>query len=383
MRRAAAALVAVVAAFGVLASTASSSSYLRVGLFDDGQVLYGDPDLVFPQIKTTRARVVRVNLWWFGPGVAVATRKPRRPADPSDPAYNWDTYDRTAKLARANGLQPVFSIIGTPPWANKAKGWNVAPTNPNDLKLFATAVARRYSGSYELPDGVVLPRIASWLAWNEPNNPVFLKPQFVRSGTGWAIQSAKDYARICNAVLAGIKSVDPVAKVACGVTAPRGNNNPSSSRPSVSPVAFARALHKAGAKGFDAYAHHPYYGTPVETPSTPPAAGPIGQPATAVTLGNFDVIVREVTRLWGAKRIWITEYGYQTNPPDTFFGVTPAKQALYLTEAVTFARKHPRVDMFLWFLLVDESRPEGWQSGLAFANGTLKPSYEAFRKIAR
>ena len=31
-------------------------------------------------------------------------------------------------------------------------------------------------------------------------------------------------------------------------------------RPSVSPLAFMRALKKAGLKKFDAYAHHPYYG---------------------------------------------------------------------------------------------------------------------------
>jgi hypothetical protein len=33
-----------------------------------------------------------------------------------------------------------------------------------------------------------------------------------------------------------------------------------------------------------------------------------------------------VTRLYGNKRIWITEYGYQTNPPDEFFGVSWASR---------------------------------------------------------
>ena len=155
-----------------------------------------------------------------------------------------------------------------------------------------------------------------------------------------------------------------------------------SSRPSVSPIVFARAVRAAGAKGFDAYAHHPYYGTPVETPSTKPAPGANGAAPTAVTLGNIDTLVKEVTRLFGNKRFWITEYGYQTNPPDTFFGVTWTKQAQYLKEAVAIARKHPRIDMFLWFLLVDEVRPEGWQSGLIAADGTRKPSITAFRRVA-
>ena len=57
-----------------------------------------------------------------------------------------------------------------------------------------------------------------------------------------------------------------------------------------------------------------------------------------MTLGNFDVLVQEIDRLYGKRmRIWITEYGYQTNPPDKIFGVTWRKQATYLTQAV--ARK--------------------------------------------
>ncbi len=137
------------------------------------------------------------------------------------------------------------------------------------------------------------------------------------------IQSAIDYAKICNAVVKGVrKTTIGASKVACGVTGPRGNNNPNSSRPAVSPLPFVRAMKKAGAKGFDAYAHHPYYGAPRETPSTPPPPGIHGNAATAITLGNINLLIAEVTRLYGKKRIWITEYGYQTNPPDKIFGVS-------------------------------------------------------------
>ncbi|MGL6278311.1 MAG: hypothetical protein ACRC50_01990, partial [Gaiella sp.] len=114
MRRAAAALIAVVAVSAALASTASPSAFLRVGIFDDGQVLYGVPEEVFPLMRTTRAQVVRVNLWWHGPSISVAKRKPKRPTDPADPAYDWTTYDRTVRFAAETGMEPVFSIIGTP-----------------------------------------------------------------------------------------------------------------------------------------------------------------------------------------------------------------------------------------------------------------------------
>jgi hypothetical protein len=376
------AAAAVVVAASLLASEASASRYLKMGIFDDAQVLYGTPEQVFPLLKTTHARLIRVNLWWEGPGISVAHRRPKHAADPADPAYDWSTYDRTVRFAANYGMQTVFSIIGTPPWANAARGWNVAPTKAADLKAFAIAAATRYSGTYKGPDGNILPRVSSWIAWNEPNNPVFMRPQYVRSGSAWIIQSAKDYARICNAIVQGIHSVEG-GKVACGVTAPRGNNNPNSGRASVSPLAFLLALKKAGAKGFDAYAHHPYYGSPTETPSTKPSQGARGQAPTAVTLANLDVLTRSLTQLYGNVRLWITEYGYQTNPPDTFFGVTYAKQAAYLTQAVAIARANPRIDMFLWFLLKDEIRADGWQSGLMTSTGVKKPSFSAFVKASR
>ncbi len=384
MPRAAAALAAILVGIAaVLAPSASASKALTVGIFDDGVVLYGEPDLVFPQLAKTSTQMLRVNLWWSGPGIRVATRKPKRPADPSDPAYNWDTYDRTVRFSIVNDIQPIFSIIGTPPWANAAKGWNVAPTNARDLRLFAAAAQKRYSGTFVNADGITLPRVSMWMAWNEPNNPVFLKPQYRRTGKKWTIQSGRDYARMCNAVVQGVKSVQRSSKVACGATGPRGNNNPNSSRPSVSPLPFLRVMKSGGAKGFDAYAHHPYYGSPAETPSTTPPPGKRGQSSTAVTLGNINVLVEELDRLYGKRmRVWVTEYGYQTNPPDRFYGVTYSKQAAYLTQAVSLARANPRIDVFLWFLLRDEQRLGGWQSGLTTFQGKRKSSFNAFRRAA-
>ena len=313
MRRAIALLAAgSFAAALLVAPTADASKFIRKGIYDDAQILYGNPDKVFPIFRETGTKLIRVNLWWGGVN-GVATRRPTNAANPADPAYDWATYDRTVRYAAAYGVAPIFTIIGTPSWANANKGWNAAPTNAGDLKSFAIAAARRYSGTYKLPDGTT-GRVASWTAWNEPNNPVFMKPQFVRSGTTWVIQSAKDYARICNAVVDGVKLVSKANKVACGVTSPRGNNQPGTIRSSVSPLAFLRAMKLAGARGFDAYAHHPYYGSPAETPNTKPPPGKRGQPPTAVTLGNFDEFVRELTKAYGNMRIWVTEYARPDEP---------------------------------------------------------------------
>jgi Glycosyl hydrolase catalytic core len=378
----AAALLAVSAVLAAALSTESSRSAptapsLRLGITDTAGAYYDADGDVFPLLEELGAHVLRVHLQWGGKR-GVARRRPVRGANPADPAYDWRAYDRIVLAADASGVEVLFSILGTPAWANGGAPPTRAPRNAFRLAEFAWAAATRYSGTYERPDGTVLPAVRRWTAWNEPNLKIGLVPQWRRVDGRWVPQSAIDYARICNAVVDGIHGTGIKGeRVACGVTAARGNNNPRGARPSVAPLPFLRAMKRAGARGFDAYAHHPYYGAPFETPSTrPPGKG-------AVTLANLGVLERELTRLYGPKRIWITEYGYQTNPPDTVFGISWARQARFVTEAVAIVRRHPRVELLLWFLLRDEEDPARWQSGLIAADGRRKPAFAAFRKAAR
>jgi hypothetical protein len=376
-----AAAVSVVAALALPASSAGSRS-LQVGIYDDGYIV-GNPAKSFPLLKQLRTQVIRVTLHWGGRGSAsVARRKPERATDPADSAYSWGHYDDIVRRATENKIKVMFTIVGTPSWANGGKRWNRAPKNASTLRAFAYAAATRYSGSFT-PDGAdtPLPAVRFWLAWNEPNDPVFLWPQYRKVGKKrYVVQSARDYARICNAVVAGVHaSLLRGERIGCGVTSPRGNNRAGGKRPSVSPLVFLFAMRRAGARGFDAYAHHPYYGRPSESPTKAPAK-------TAVTLANIGTLTRAVTRAWGPKRIWITEYGYQTRPPDPFFGVTWKRQANYLSQAYSIARKNPRIDMMIWFLLRDEPRvrgKDGWQSGLITRAGRKKPAWTAFRRLRR
>ncbi len=89
----------------------------------------------------------------------------------------------------------------------------------------------------------------------------------------------------------------------------------------------------------------------------------------------------ELTRLYGRKRLWITEYGYQTSPQDKYFGVTYKKQAAYMKQAFAIARKHPRIDMMLWFLLRDQQAVRYWQSGFYTHGRKAKPALSVFRNI--
>jgi Glycosyl hydrolase catalytic core len=373
MRRAT--LVALVAA-GVLATPAGASTWLQFGLVDTQEALGGQARFG-STLGALRPQVVRVMLGWGGPFGVARDRRPKVGTNPSDPAYEWGPYDRAVQTAAARGVQVLFTIYATPWWAN-GKTPNAAPQNFKRLQDFAYAAASRYSGTYRRSDGIVLPRVSLWTAWNEPNIPLGLKPQWRRSRGRWVSQSARDYAQICNAVYDGVHlTLLRGEQVACGVTTARGNNAPASRRPSVAPIGFLQAAKAAGMRDFDAYAHHPYSGDP----RLPPGAKP--KNPKAITLGNIGKLIREVTRLYGPKPIWITEYAYETSPPDHVFGVAWGTQAFYMREAYGIARRNPRIEMLLWFLARDEMRSNGWQSGLVSAGGRRKPSFYEFQELAK
>jgi hypothetical protein len=386
-KRVAPTFVLLLVAAGVAISTSStaesaskqpSASRMLVGFYDDESV-FGRTDWAFTQLKSLRANVVRITIDW----ASVAKRRPKAAADPADKAYNWTAIDNVVEKAKARKITVVAAIYGTPRWAGPAK--NRLPRKVTDLRVFSFAAAKRYSGTFSVEpleseaEPKILPAIRHWLAWNEPNNPVFLKPQWKMVKRQWRPQSAYDYAKICSAVYAGVHSTGLAAeKVACGVTGPRGNDAPRSSRPSTSPLVFLTWLRRAGLKRFDAYAHHPYYGSRQEKPSTVPDS------KKAITLGNIGLLIKQLNALYGrGKRLWVTEYGYQTLPPDRLFGVPYAAQAKYLQQAYQLARKTRRIDMFVWFLIRDERRLDGWQSGLITVRGQRKPAFRAFQTMKR
>jgi hypothetical protein len=381
-----------------VAPNARTSSHMLVGINDEPDTLYGDPSTAFTTLKTLNAQVLRVNLYWGGNKWAVATNKPTDPTDPGDPAYNWSLYDRLVKYAAVNNIRVVFSILFTPTWANGGAARTVAPTNPTDLRNFAAAAAERYSGFWTPPSwqqnaslGIAnepLPIVNMWTAWNEPNNPDWLTPQYKRVGRKWRIESAYQYAKICNAVYSGVHGVliSPDRglltgeQVACGVTGPKGNDAPMSKRASVDPLAFLIAAHGFGMKQFDVYAHHPY----ADAGSEGPTYVPTGKNNRRIQLGNINVLLTQITKFYGPKHLWITEYGYQTNPPDTtIFGVSWAKQAADMKQAYAMARANPRIDMMLWFLVKDQPNLAGWQSGLETVTGKKKPSWNTFVNLPR
>jgi hypothetical protein len=393
--------VTVAAGLAVSAATASpkkhhvrTSSHLLVGLNDEAFTLYGDPTSAFATLKSLKAQVIRVNLYWGGTKWAVAKSRPSDPNDPGDPALDWSIYDRLVRYATQNNIKVVFSILFTPGWANGGKARTVAPKNFKDLQNFAYTAAERYSGLWTPPawqqdpsnptTKLPLPKVNMWTAWNEPNNPIWLSPQYKRVGKSWRVESAFQYAKICNAVYNGVHSpnLGPLTDehVACGVTGPKGNDAPATKRASVDPLTFLTQAHRFGMKRFDVYAHHPYADI---GKSESPTFVPKGKHKRRVQLGNLNLLLKLVSQYYGPKHLWITEYGYQTNPPDKIYGVPYKTQAKYLAQSYAIARKNPRIDMMLWFLVRDEPSVGNWQSGLTTATGKKKPAWAAFVKVPR
>src|SRR5438094_790139 len=129
-----------------------------------------------------------------------------------------------------------------------------------------------------------------------------LRTQIVRINLNWPKQttggsftSPRAYARICTAIWQGVHFTNFAGeKVGCGATGPRGNNAPRTSRPSISPIAFMKLARKAGLRNLDAYAHHPYYGKPSETPASKPGG-------SAVTLRDSNTLISAANKRWGQK----------------------------------------------------------------------------------
>src|SRR5947208_12504795 len=137
-------LVAGLISAGATASRKHSAARsFSVGLYDDSMTL-GAPEKGFPLMHNLRAQVVRVTLWWRG---VAGTKRPANPANPADPAYNWFTYDRAVQYAAKYKIKVLFSVVGTPAWANGHRSPKYAPTKPKDLQNFAAAAAKRCSGT--------------------------------------------------------------------------------------------------------------------------------------------------------------------------------------------------------------------------------------------
>jgi len=93
-------------------------------------------------------------------------------------------------------------------------------------------------------------------------------------------------------------------------------------------------------------------------------------------MATLERLLRLVDRTFPRARVWLTEYAYQTNPPDVF-GVSLRAQARYVGDAARRVHAAPKVDMLVHYLYRDEPDLGRWQSGLETVDGKAKPALAA------
>ena len=220
----------------------------------------------------------------------------------------------------------------------------------------------------------------AWSAWNEPNQPGWLRPQ----ADGTAPVSPRLYRALQDAAYAGLQaSGHGNDTYLLAETAPRGSLTVDERSP-MRPLLFIRELYcvdrklrpysgeaatargcpadAAGQQRFSAdhpglfqatgFAHHPY-----ALEVAPSVRDRFPDQVTISVLPRLTKALDGIFRRYGQKRklpIWLTEYGYQTDPPDTVIGVSWQRQAAYLNQAEYMAFRYRRVRSTAQFLLVDD-----------------------------
>jgi hypothetical protein len=315
------------------------------------------------------------------------------------------------EAVRHNGVSflgpcdPTPNVPMPPPVCASGAGADPSAANPNPPNT-----------------GPVLPRVDTWSVWNEPNMPGWLTPQWdthPNDPNRLMATSPHVYRELLDGAWAGLAdSGHGTDTILIVEAAPRGAFKRTHTQ-SIAPLRFLRELYcvdddyrpftggEASARGcpdggsgftaahpalFDAtaFAHHPY-----ALQSPPGATDKTSKDHVVMRdLDRLTVALDRLMRVHGRKRrypIWLTEYGYQTEPPDPYAGWPWETQARFLAEAEWLAYRHPRVRSMTQFLLYDDAPlhafpaddPRHWgtfQTGLRTLDGTRKDSYSGYQR---
>lgn len=404
-----AALLSVLAA--LLLSAPALASSRQESFFQDDQLLtnssYAAQAATLDSFQRMGVDTIHTVVNWRRLAPHPNARKPPKHFDGRDPkaygATNWDIFDSLVRGARARGIGVLMSPAGpVPRWASKCRKnlYDGCRPSPKLYADFVTALARRYSGTYvdEDQDQAVLPRVARWSAWNEPNLGVWLNPQ-TRGPRGRREYIGAAYYR--KLVFAMRGALDRTGhkrdQFLVGELAPLGGG--ATRTP---PATFLRqlfCLRENGARMRGAGARrqgcrkvrrlrvsgisdHPYArGAGVPT-GRRQRAGAI----TIGTIGRLVPILRAIRRHSPLVRrslpVYITEFGVTTRPPDVKFGVAPNRQAQYLNLVDYLAYKRPWIKSVSQFVFADYARIGGrstFQTGLVYRTGVVKPALQAYR----
>ncbi|HEV7807668.1 MAG TPA: hypothetical protein VGO80_17745 [Solirubrobacteraceae bacterium] len=249
-----------------------------------------------------------------------------------------------------------------------------------------------------------LPKVDEFALWNEPNHQGLLLPQWDTDGTTPA--SPRVYRAMLRAAFAAVKS----ARHSSSVKVLIGNTSSTGGTRGVGPVppleflrdlaCVDRDLHPVttgDCASFtmlpgDGWAHHPYSQNerPSRTSKPPVELDDLRMADLPQLATTLDTLVRTKRIAPANRNIFLTEFGYETQPVAGRPTIDELTQARWLTWAEYLADRIPQVRSFAQFLLRDQppakervseskARPFGqYSTGLLLAGGRDKVAAKTF-----
>lgn len=274
--------------------------------------------------------------------------------EPQQGQWDYSVPDALVAQAQSHHLHLLVVLGNTPAWAladpsSAAPGRDGPPAHPSDYGDFARAMATRYRGA-----------ICAWAVYNEPWN----------TNKSWYNGTSAQYAATLAAAYTAIHSVAPDDLVM-----PGGVNctfTPSDSQAQRNNATFQSLLTDA---------HYPI-GRYMDIEDIH-----IGHSTTANAQNMIDCTEEALARYGGAKRLWITEFGYSSDPATQLLAAYhngPSSQAQYIRDVTPSVLKLRGVDKMFWVYLIDNTtaaNPQERSIGLLSGVDTPKPAFAAYQQV--
>lgn len=380
-----------------ISSTSATASKSQLSVVDDpARILSPDPALqtaALDEADELGFDILKIPVTWraFTPDGTSAI-KPAVDLTNSEnyPAGVWTTVDAAVAGAQARGMTVWLMITAPAPrWAvakETSPGLGAYEPKAADYAEFVEAVGKRY------------PSARYFSFWNEVNLKRFMQPQS-KSGLAQSAIHYRDMYRAAQKALASSGHASSTMLFGEILSRYPSDNATLATRPLIWLRAFfcldtkGRAMKGSAAKKYkcgsfpriktSGLAYHPY------NLSFPPTTIEKASKENA-PIGYLPRVEKLLDQAYKAKhlaakklKIYNSEYGIQSNPPDKDVGQPLSKVPLYLNASEYMTWIDSRVATYSQYLLIDD--PEvpnvvSFQTGLRFADGTKKPGvYEAFQ----
>ncbi len=316
-----------------------------------GPITLPDGRSAFPLYRQLGVDVWQEPLFWD----QIAKRRPARPRDPNDPAYQWPAEaDRGVADANRNKIAVALEVIHSPKWANGGRKPNFAPTSDADYQDFLIAATRRY------------PSVHMWMIWGEPTRKESFSPMPKNQKVG-----PERYATLLDASYETLKAESAANIVIGAMTFTVGDVKPRD-------MTKWMRLPNGLPPRLDWWGHNPF------TRRLPRLSDPEMRSGVR-DFSDLDLLIEEVRTAYAPRGVqpplWLSEFSIQSDHGSPLFPfyTTREGQRRYVEAAYRIADQNPWIAGLGWVRLVDskyEPRDINW--GLLDRKGRKKPSYNAF-----